>query len=68
MMTETYGDKPLVFAFDGDGEQYMIGSEVNIFRKSDVIYLSILEKLFYNRNSNMTDQVDKYILQKYEII
>ena len=31
MMTETYGDKPLVFAFDGDGEQYMIGSEVNIF-------------------------------------
>jgi len=28
MMTKTYGDKPLVFAFDGDGEQYMIGSEV----------------------------------------
>lgn len=32
MMTKTYGDKPLVFAFDGDGEQYMIGSEVNILR------------------------------------
>ena len=28
MMPKTYGDKPLVFAFDGDGEQYMIGSEV----------------------------------------
>ena len=28
MMSKTYGDKPLVFAFDGDGEQYMIGSEV----------------------------------------
>ena len=28
MMSKTYGDKPLVFAFDGDGEQYMIGSQV----------------------------------------
>merc|ERR1712223_1456953 len=28
MMSKTYGDKPLVFAFDGDGEEYMIGSEV----------------------------------------
>ena len=28
MMPKTYGDKPLVFAFDGDGEQYMIGSQV----------------------------------------
>ena len=28
-MSKTYGDKPLVFAFDGDGEEYMIGSEVN---------------------------------------
>ena len=29
MMSKTYGDKPLVFAFDGDGEEYMIGSEVH---------------------------------------
>ena len=28
-MSKTYGDKPLVFAFDGDGEEYMIGSEVH---------------------------------------
>ena len=27
-MTKTYGDKPLVFAFEPNGEQYMIGSEV----------------------------------------
>ena len=38
MMTKTYGDKPLVFAFDGDGEQYMIGSEVNIFRPISIPY------------------------------
>ena len=37
-MTKTYGDKPLVFAFDGDGEQYMIGSEVNIFCPISMLY------------------------------
>ena len=37
MMSKTYGDKPLVFAFDGDGEQYMIGSEV----KQSTVHLSL---------------------------
>ena len=37
MMSKTYGDKPLVFAFDGDGEQYMIGSEV----KQSTVRLSL---------------------------
>ena len=36
-MSKTYGDKPLVFAFDGDGEQYMIGSEV----KQSTVHLSL---------------------------
>jgi len=27
-MVKTYGEKPLVFRFDDDGEEYMIGSEV----------------------------------------
>ena len=27
-MTKTYGEKPLIFAFEENGEQYMIGSEV----------------------------------------
>ena len=43
MMTETYGDKPLVFAFEGDGEQYMIGSEVNICHLIRIHYEQILE-------------------------
>ena len=27
-MAKTYGEKPIIFAFEENGEQYMIGSEV----------------------------------------
>ena len=29
-MSKTYGEKPLIFSFEENGEQYMIGSEVCI--------------------------------------
>ncbi len=29
-MAKTYGEKPIIFAFEENGEQYMIGSEVTI--------------------------------------
>ena len=38
MMSKTYGDKPLVFAFDGDGEEYMIGSEVHFVFMIHALY------------------------------
>ena len=46
-MAKTYGEKPIIFAFEENGEQYMIGSEVTFeehFMKSlyyTSIYLSI---------------------------
>ena len=46
-MAKTYGEKPIIFAFEENGEQYMIGSEVSFeehFMKSlyyTSIYLSI---------------------------
>ena len=30
IMAKTYGEKPIIFAFEENGEQYMIGSEVTI--------------------------------------
>ena len=29
-MAKTYGEKPIIFAFEENGEQYMIGSEVTV--------------------------------------
>ena len=28
-LSETYGEKPIIFSFEENGEQYMIGSEVS---------------------------------------
>lgn len=29
-MAKTYGEKPIIFSFEEGGEEYMIGSEVNL--------------------------------------
>ena len=29
-MAKTYGEKPIIFSFEENGEQYMIGSEVSL--------------------------------------
>ena len=43
-VVRTYGEKPLVFKFGTEGEEYMIGSEVrkkiiNSFKSTHVSYL-----------------------------
>ena len=48
-MGKTYGEKPIVFRFEENGEEYMIGSEVlfNFFMNWD-----FPEVMFLSRNHN----------------
>ena len=42
-MAKTYGEKPIIFAFEENGEQYMIGSEViDHFSDYDFTYIDTL--------------------------
>ena len=36
-MSKTYGEKPIIFAFEENGEQYMIGSEVSKIYLSGIL-------------------------------
>ena len=44
-MAKTYGEKPIIFAFEENGEQYMIGSEVTslILEKFEILNLTIYQ-------------------------
>ena len=53
-MAKTYGEKPIIFAFEENGEQYMIGSEV-----TTSLYRTILEK--FNILNLTIDQVGNYL-------
>ena len=38
-MAKTYGEKPIIFSFEENGEQYMIGSEVSQFSPYNPTFL-----------------------------
>ena len=44
-MAKTYGEKPIIFAFEENGEQYMIGSEVTFLflEKFKILNLTIYQ-------------------------
>ena len=36
-MVKTYGEKPIIFSLEENGEQYMIGGEVSQFSLDDLM-------------------------------
>ena len=47
---KTYGEKPIIFSFEGDNEQYMIGSEVGN-------YVRLFRGALYKRYPGLTRRI-----------
>jgi len=60
-MAKTYGEKPLIFAFEDGGEQYMIGSEVGNYLR---LFRGALYKKYPGLNRrNLTNEERKKLVE-----